>query len=30
MKRSTKDQIEGKLHELRGKIKERVGKTPSQ
>jgi uncharacterized protein YjbJ (UPF0337 family) len=25
MKPSTKDQIEGKLHELKGKVKEKVG-----
>jgi uncharacterized protein YjbJ (UPF0337 family) len=25
MKQSTKDQVEGKLHEARGKVKEKVG-----
>jgi uncharacterized protein YjbJ (UPF0337 family) len=25
MKSSTKDQVEGKLHELKGKVKERAG-----
>ena len=27
MKNSTKDQAEGTLHEVKGKVKERVGKT---
>jgi uncharacterized protein YjbJ (UPF0337 family) len=26
MKQSTKDQVEGKLHELKGEVKEKVGK----
>jgi uncharacterized protein YjbJ (UPF0337 family) len=27
MKNSTKDQAEGKLHEVKGKVKEKVGRT---
>ena len=29
MKQSTKDQVEGQLHEVKGKIKEKVGQATS-